>query len=171
MLGLGSSMVNSSFSGGLPPISELGTHTINLYDAAAADSGTGAPAASSESFGDIRLAAGSAYYTGSPSDYTATSLSVRNNTTNPGGVFTELLSGDLQLDSEVNLANANAIFIFFDNDSPMDDIDLGSSSGSAQAHNGSGNNSFTFNLTFKNAYYDGTRTVSATLLLTDSDAP
>lgn len=114
--------------------------------------------------------AGYTDYTGSPSDYEVTSLRIRNNTVDPSGSYTELISTPLTLDSSVDYSGSGVFFYFFDNSSPMDDIDLGSASGHPQAHNGSGGNSFSILLTFSNVNYEGSKTIPASLTLTDSDA-
>lgn len=171
MLGLGMNMTKGGFVG-KPSITSLGTHLIDFYVSTTADEGDENTLPSSVSLGDIRISATSDSFVGPASNYTVTSLRVRNTTRFPDlpSNWTELITTPLQMDSTVDLVGAGLAFIFFDNDSPMDDIDMGSESGHPQAHNGTGANSYVFELVFEHSGFEGSRTLAQTEDLADSDA-
>ena len=171
MLGLGMDMTRGGFVGGIPPISDL-TLDLAALDSTTEDSGTSNPPSTSITLFDLRLyIASGSEYTGNPSDYTVTSLTVRNVTT--GSTETELLSADLTMDSVIDSFGLGIIFYVFDNDSPMDDIDFGSASGSPHAHNGQSSpltNTYEFTATITVNGYEGEATITNSFNLLDSDA-
>ena len=170
MLGLGSSLISGSDPiGALPPISDL-AFALNFYEADSVDSGSTNAAEATLSIGDLRFAPGAGQYTGTASDYKVTKIEIRNSTVSPGGALTEEFSGELTMDSVIDILGLGSVFVLFDNDSAMDDIDLGSNSGHAQAHNGSGNNLFLFRVTLEVEGYSGSTVLTRSLNLSDSDA-
>ena len=171
MLGLGSSLVNGSVVDALPSIDSL-NFGLNFFVATTADSGTGTVPVATTSIGDLRLSPSpGSDYTGTASDYKVTKIEIRNNTVNSGGAFTTEFSGELTMDSVMDISGLGIVFTLFDNNSAMDDIDLGSSSGHAQAHNGTGSNSFTFKVTVQVEGYVGSLLIQRSNLdLNDSDA-
>jgi len=155
-----------------PNISSLASHSLTFTLDTDADAGNGFASATTVSLGDVRITANSDSYTPPASDYTVNSLRVLNKTRFNDVVlnYTELITGPLQMDSVINLLGLGSVYIFFDNDSPMDDIDMGSASGHPQAHDGAGNNDFKFALTFEHSNYVGERTIVSSFSLGDSDA-
>jgi len=170
MLGLGSSLTTSGGVFGLPPISSIGTHTIYLIKSGQPDEGELTDVvASSITDCDIRIFAGNTNFVPPVSDYTVTSITVRNNTTSSAAV--ELLTSPLSLDSQSS-GGLGGVFVFaFDDDSVMDDLDFGSSSSYAFKHNGDGStNSFTIVLKYTHAQFVGEQTLFNASELSDSDA-
>jgi len=168
MLGLGSSLTTGGVSS-LPPISSIGTHTIYFVKSGQPDDGTLTDFTSpTVTDCDIRIFAGNTNFVSPVSDYTVTSITVKNNTTSSAAV--ELVTSPLSLDSQSSALGGVLVFVF-DDDSVMDDFAFGSSSSHAFKHNGNGStNSFTFTLKFTHAQFDGENTLSSTSLLSDSDA-
>ena len=168
MLGLGSSLTTGGVSS-LPPISTMGTHSIYLVKSGQPDDGPLTDFANPTITDcDIRIFAGSTNFVSPVSDYTVTSITVRNNTTSSATV--ELLTSPLSLDSQSSALGG--VFVFaFDDDSVMDDLAFGSSSSYDFKHNGDGSsNTFNFVLKFTHAQFDGEQTLTNSSVLNDSDA-
>jgi hypothetical protein len=158
---------------GKPPIESLGQHNIGWYESTSADEGDVDLVLSTASLGDVRVRAGFDVFVGPASNYTVTSLRVRNSTRFPVNIpssWTQLITTPLQMDSTVDILGIGIVFVIFDNDSPMDDIDMGSTSGHPQAHTGSGNNTYVFELIFEHSGFVGSETILTSLSLSDSDA-
>lgn len=157
---------------GKPSITSLGNHIIDFYVSTTADEGDINVFSSTVSLGDVRITAPIDFFVGPASNYTVTSLRVRNTTRFPDlpSNWTELITTPLQMDSTVDVLGLGIAFVFFDNDSPMDDIDMGSASGHPQAHNGTNDNSYAFELVFEHLGFEGSRTLTKSRNLADSDA-
>lgn len=158
---------------GKPHISSLDAHTINFYLSTSLDEGAGTPTQSTVSLGDIRFTVSTENFASPASDYTVNSLRVLNTTrfSDVPQNYTELITTPLQMDSVVDFAGLDILYIFFDDSSPMDDINMGSASGHPQAHDGgASNNVFKFVLTFEHSRYEGEATLSKEVSLQDSDA-
>lgn len=157
---------------GKPNISSMTSPTLAFNVDTAPDSGDVLASSSTVSLGDIRMSAGASYYYPPVSNYTVNSIRVLNTTrfSDVAENYTELITDPLQMDSVVDLVGLGVVYIFFDNDSPMDDIDMGSASGHPQAHDGTGNNTFKFVLSFEHSSYLGEKTIISSFSLSDSDA-
>ena len=157
---------------GKPNISSMTSPTLAFTLDTVADSGDVFATPATVSLGDIRMSTGVLYYEPPVSNYTVNSIRVLNTTrfNDLAQNYTELITDPLQMDSVVDLVGLGELYMFFDNDSPMDDIDMGSTSGHPQAHNGTGNNTFKFVLIFEHSNYVGEKTVVSSFSLSDSDA-